>query len=137
MPVFNNILIIDDNQIDLVIARAVIRNHRPGATIITHNSPEQAFQHLSTENKNRPDLILLDIDMPKLCGLKFMSKLSEDPSFDPDKTAVYFLTANTDTSVYEKAANIEGVQGLLSKPLTTELFAGLVEGSTKSNTKAS
>lgn len=129
MPVFNKILIIDDNQIDLVIARAVIRNYKPDATIITLNSAEQAFHLLSGELQcnMHPELILLDIDMPDFCGLSFMEKLSVHPGFNPEKTSVYFLTANGDDSIHQKALSINGVRGLLPKPLTSDLFTGLMK----------
>jgi CheY-like chemotaxis protein len=129
MPVFNKILVVDDNQIDLVIARAVIRNFKPDATIITLNTAEQALHLLAGEQhcKMHPDLILLDIDMPELCGMRLMEQLCLHPGFNPGITVVYFLTANTDHSIHEKALSINGVRGLLPKPLTSDLFAGLLK----------
>jgi len=68
------ILIVDDEQdfVDLVKLRLETNNYQ----VITASDGKQA---LSIAAKEKPDLILLDILMPEIDGVKVCQKLKSDP----------------------------------------------------------
>ena len=59
------ILAIDDNKDNLVTISAVLREVIPGCEVITAESGEEGIQ---TAINDKPDVILLDIIMPKMDG---------------------------------------------------------------------
>jgi two-component system, OmpR family, alkaline phosphatase synthesis response regulator PhoP len=68
------ILIVEDEEPMLVILRDSLAD--AGFAVATANNGEQGLMRAYQE---RPDLILLDIVMPKMDGLTVMKKLREDP----------------------------------------------------------
>ena len=74
------------------------------------------FDCLEKINKNIPDLILLDIMMPRMDGFQTIKKIRENKSLNSLK--VYALTAYamlSDKGIIER----NGFDGLITKPINT------------------
>lgn len=68
---------------------------------------------LSLVQKARPDLILLDVMMPKLDGYATCELLKQDP--EANQIPVIFLTAKTQNADVKKGLAVGGI-GYLTKP---------------------
>jgi len=77
---YNRILIVDDNRINrLLILKALKKSaFLKNADFIEAEDGEDALALLNKYN-NEFDLILLDIDMPKMDGVQFLEKRFIDP----------------------------------------------------------
>jgi len=102
----NTILVVDDNPA-LCRSLAQVLNHA-GYTATTATHPWQALQYLQTETY---DLIFLDIKMPEIDGLSFLSFIRR--SFP--NTAVLILSAYTTPALAAEAIR-RGARACLSKP---------------------
>ena len=103
------ILIVDDNPENLDILQTRLARH--GYEILTARDGEEA---LATARETRPDLILLDIMMPKLDGIEVCRRLKTDPSlpFMP----IVMVTARADSK--DIVAGLEaGGDEYLTKPV--------------------
>jgi PleD family two-component response regulator len=106
------ILLIDDNETQLAIARSVLKNEY---IIFTATSGKDAIEHLLYGIN--PDLILLDIVMPRMDGwetfnrIRSISLLKEVP--------IIFLTSITDESQKKRAFEI-GAVDYIKKPYERE-----------------
>lgn len=103
------ILIVDDNPANVDILQA--RLAAQGFQILTASDGEEA---LATAREKQPDLILLDIMMPKLDGLEVCRRLKGDPSlpFMP----IILVTAKADSG--DIVAGLEaGGDEYLTKPV--------------------
>jgi class 3 adenylate cyclase/CheY-like chemotaxis protein len=69
------ILLVDDNPDNLDILQARLARH--GYEIVTAKDGEEA---LALTRENRPDLLLLDIMMPKVDGIEVCRRLKADPA---------------------------------------------------------
>ncbi len=102
-------VIVDDEQ----LARAVVREH-----LSSHPEVEIAaecgngFEAVKVIAEKKPDLLFLDIQMPKLNGFEVLEILDERPS-------VIFVTAYDQYAI--KAFEVHAVDYLL-KPFTKERF---------------
>ena len=74
------------------------------------SSGDQALKYL--QENPRPDLILLDIEMPGMDGYELARRIKNSGI----KSPMIFITANSDRSYVEKAIEV-GAMGLLVKPL--------------------
>ena len=90
-----------------------------GYTVIVAQDGEQA---VAAARENRPDLILLDRDMPLLDGLEACRQIKEDPSLD---TSFVALISGLYTSGDEQSTGLEaGADGYIVRPIgNRELLA--------------
>jgi class 3 adenylate cyclase len=103
------ILIVDDNPTNLDILQARLAAHK--YEILTATDGEEA---LAIAREQRPDLILLDIMMPKIDGIEVCRQLKADPSlpFMP----IIMVTAKADSQ--DIVAGLDaGADEYLTKPV--------------------
>ncbi len=113
------IVYIDDNQDMLKLAERILSDE--GYKIITAISPSEGIDKIKEE---KPDVVLLDINMPSMDGYKVCSVLqeNEETSFIP----VIFLTALESDRDKAKAFSAGGVDYLV-KPIKKESLLPIIE----------
>ena len=91
-----------------------------GCSVITAHDGLEA---LGLARRERPDLIVLDVNMPKLDGLQTTSRIKSDPELR--FTPVVLLTANSDSEAVTKGL-ASGADDYITKPFRRqELYARL------------
>jgi two-component system, cell cycle response regulator DivK len=70
------VLIVDDNRASRDLIRAILKTVHCDIIEATHGQ-----EALDLVQRERPGLVLLDIDMPGLSGLAVVNKIREDSSF--------------------------------------------------------
>lgn len=108
-----NILFIEDDAIEQMKFHRVLENLNENHHIIEAQNGEEALSILLT-NEELPDIILLDINMPKMDGIEFLSqvKTNEKLKFLP---TIILTTSNNKREVL-KCYEI-GIAGYIVKPL--------------------
>jgi CheY-like chemotaxis protein len=76
------ILLVEDNEGDVMVVERALENWRDGCTLTVANNGLQALEYLGYQDEFsdavKPDLILLDINMPVMNGKEFLKKLKHD-----------------------------------------------------------
>jgi two-component system cell cycle response regulator DivK len=124
------ILVVEDNAGSLMLATVALEIE--GYAVTGAESAEEARTLIS---RQRPDLILMDIQLPGMDGLEFTRELKADPA--TAAIPVIALTAHS-MPLHERAAKAAGCAGFISKPWTPEalshevraFLAGVAEGTT-------
>lgn len=114
------ILVADDDK-DLVMALA-IRLRAAGYTVVTAHDGEGAFD---LANKNKPDLIILDVRMPAGGGFSAIDRMKH--SLNTRNIPVIFLTAFDDEDMREEGRKL-GAVGFFRKPFNDEEFMASIAG---------
>ena len=73
-----HVLIIDDDEDDREIFCEIVKEVDCLITCLACNSAEQAFNTLRSLTYPRPDIIFLDLNMPKINGMQFLTELKSD-----------------------------------------------------------
>jgi two-component system cell cycle response regulator DivK len=109
------ILIVEDNAGSLMLATVALEFE--GYAVTGADSAEEARRILKTR---KPDLILMDIQLPGMDGLEFTRELkaSETTAGIP----VIALTAHA-MPLHERAARAAGCDGFIPKPWTPEVLS--------------
>ncbi len=135
MKKLNCILLIDDNVDDNFFHSLVINEANAAENIKTATDGQKALEYLekSKEDQNQnpfPDLIFLDINMPKLNGFQFLEKAKANKYFDTGKKVVLVmltgsLNPNDEKTAKENFAN--EINDYKIKPLTAEILKEIIE----------
>ena len=112
------ILIVDDDLTSLRLAKNILRDDYRIATV---NSGDMVFTYLE---KNRPDLILLDVNMPGTDGFAVIKRIMGDVRFS--NIPVIFLTADQDPQV-EAHCLESGAIDFVSKPFVPLVLKRRIE----------
>lgn len=107
MPKSVRILIADDDEIIRSVLAAICSSLTATLVVAQASDGEQLMERFEATS---PDVVLLDIDMPKLSGAEALKKIKErSPA-----TSVLMLTANSTPSVVKDCLR-NGAQGYVLK----------------------
>lgn len=111
-----NILLIEDDEIEVMKFNRVLSSLKMNHKIIEANNGEEAIEVLKVKEVV-PDLIILDLNMPKINGIEFLGILKADEylKYIP---AVILTTSNNHKDVLE--CYRIGIAGYVIKPLKYE-----------------
>ena len=115
------ILLVDDCVADNYLHKRILKELDCCKQIMVARDGEEALKVLTTKKGDvylSPDLIFLDINMPKMTGWEFLEEYKRLPLTQQAKAVVIMLTTSLNPSDKERADNIDEVSGFLNKPLT-------------------
>lgn len=109
------ILLVEDNYVDVESVKRAFKKLDINVTLTVAYNGVDAFAMLtSVENKITPDIILLDLNLPKMNGLEFLSIVKE---FSKLKNLKIFILTTSKEEYDEITAQNLGVTGYILKPL--------------------
>jgi len=111
-----NILLIEDDAIEVLKFNRTVSSLGLKHKVIEANNGEDAIKLLEIK-ENLPDIILLDLNMPRLNGIEFLTLLKQDDILKYIPTII--LTTSSNNRDLLKCFEI-GVSGYILKPLKYE-----------------
>ncbi len=117
---FNCILLVDDNPADNYFHDIVLTEAQFTKHVIVRESALDALQYLEHLEEPRPDLIFLDINMPRIDGWEFLNQYRQLFPDASDRAPIYMLTTAISVVEEKRAAETGMVAGFLKKPLDPE-----------------
>jgi CheY-like chemotaxis protein len=112
------ILVVEDNEVNQLLTASVLE--REGFEVDLAGSSVQAMERLGSR---KPDLILMDIQLPGMDGLALTRRLKADPA--TANITVIALTAHAMSGDREQTL-AAGCAGYISKPIDTRTFGSQV-----------
>ncbi|MCL2440584.1 MAG: response regulator [Treponema sp.] len=107
------IFIVDDNDANLTMAASALE---ADYKVLTMPSAQKMFALLE---KKKPDLILLDIEMPDMTGLEAIVILKENPQ--NSGIPVLFITGWSDDKLISDAKKL-GALDVINKPIVKSVL---------------
>ena len=91
--------------------------------IIMHEDASKALHELQNSKMTElPELILLDVNMPRTNGFDFLALFDKLPEHVKDLIFIYVLTSSIHNDDRSELALYPYVRGILNKPLTPEIL---------------
>ena len=121
----NCILLIDDDEPTNFINEIIINQTDCTKNVITMQSARNAIEFLKSNNKEnyeKPDLILLDINMPGMNGWEFLEEYKKLEKDQKNHIIIIMLTTSLFPDDQAMADSIKEISGFKHKPLTIELL---------------
>ena len=107
------ILLIEDDAIEVMKFKRVLLNLGLNHSIVEANNGDEALKLLNKKDQ-LPNLILLDLNMPKIDGIEFLSNLKKNDKLRHIPAVV--LTTSNNFKDLKKCYEI-GISGYILKPL--------------------
>jgi two-component system cell cycle response regulator DivK len=120
------VLIVDDNAMNIAIAETVLLAE--SFEVETAAGGSEAMQKVASF---RPDLILMDIQMPGKDGLEVTRELKSNPATTHIRIVAFTSFAMRGD---EEKMRTAGCDGYLSKPIDVKMFGAQVRGCLPSST---
>ena len=118
------IFIVEDNPADVLFVREALKHHGISFTIEHHISGEDALKALS-EIHEAPDLVLLDINLPRLSGFELLKRLRNQGLLANVPVAI--ITSSV-AAVDKTTGERLGIDAYIVKPADYEEFITEVGG---------
>ena len=121
-----SVLIIDDEEINTLQLEHALEGI---GDISTSNNSSEAILLIE---KIRPDILILDLEMPKVSGFDILEVIQQKPTLAHIRTVV--ITSHSDPAIEEKALSL-GAIDFISKPLNLRLCRIRIENHIKIRTQ--
>ena len=121
------ILLVEDNEADVRLTREALREAGDGVRLTAVGDGEQALAYLRRQEgfseAPRPDLVLLDLNLPRKNGLEVLDELRADEAL-----AVIPVIMLTSSAAHQdvEAAYAHGANAFVVKPQDLDSFIDLI-----------
>src|ERR1700728_3351506 len=122
------VLLVEDSPGDVRLTQEALREAHPALHLHVTTDGVEAMAFLNRQGIHaqapRPDLILLDLNLPKMDGREVLAHIKDDPSLKLIPTVI-LTTSDAEADIvdsYRLQANC-----YLSKPVQLDAFEGLVK----------
>lgn len=121
------VLVVDDEEnLRLLVAYNL---RLDGFDVLEAESGEAALEKIE---KDKPDLVLLDIMMPKMDGFQVLSAIKHEPKYK--KTLVFMMTVRGHVHDMDRAFDL-GADDYISKPFDPEELGKIIQRKLKKISK--
>lgn len=123
-----NILLVEDNPADVRLTQEVLKDAKVRNTLTAVGDGEEAMALLRREGKHaaalRPDLILLDLNLPKMDGRELLAEIKSDENLKI--IPVIILTTSTSEEDILKSYGLHA-NCYITKPVDLDQFVKVVQ----------
>lgn len=114
------ILLVEDDQVDTMTVKRALKELKVTNRLECVEHGEAALAYLHDTTKERPCLILLDLNMPVMGGIEFLRVVKGD-GLDLKRIPVVVLTTSEEQQDKVESFNM-GVAGYIRKPVDYQRF---------------
>ncbi len=118
------ILLVDDDLDDADFLDDGIKQFRTQIDFTHVESCEDLFGHLALNINNLPDLILMDLNMPKVSGFQYLQQLKITDDYK--KTPVFMYSTSSLDHDKEMARDL-GAAGFITKPFDSNSLTEILK----------
>ena len=119
-----NIVMVDDDQDDLFLTKRYFEKSDYDLNFIGLQSAEALFEHIKFEGIGSFHVLLLDLNMPRMGGLKTLEILQTYPGIE-DINVFIFSTSPHEHN--QETCTKEGAMGYFAKPSNAEQALDFIE----------
>jgi CheY-like chemotaxis protein len=113
------VLLVEDDRVDAMTVKRAMKDLNVANPLVHTLNGEEALEHLVNDYNEKPCVILLDLNMPKMNGVEFLKVIKADEKLKT--TPVVVLTTSRDTR--DKFETFElNIAGYIVKPADYKKF---------------
>jgi len=113
------ILLVEDDQVDTMTVQRSLKEIHVTNPLVTVENGEEALRYLQNTQREKPCIILLDLNMPIMNGIEFIRVIKHDDQLKCIPVVV--LTTSEEQQDKVNSFNL-GVAGYMAKPVDYRRF---------------
>ncbi len=123
---FAHVLLVEDNPGDATLTRLAFKRAGVQSKLTIAETGEIGLAILSVEGEHGyPDLILLDLNLPRMHGLEFLKRVKNDPKM----ARIPVIVLSSSSAESDIAASYLGhAVGFITKPISLDDFEEVAAG---------
>lgn len=110
------LLLVDDDDVDIMSVRRALEDLGIGNPVVVAHDGLEALEHLRGENGRKaipqPYIIILDLNMPRMDGIEFLSELRADEAL---RHSIVFVLTTSSAEKDMVQAYTHNVAGFITK----------------------
>jgi DNA-binding response OmpR family regulator len=125
------IFLVEDHPPDVFLVQKALRENQVDFQLTRFDDGEQVLRALQKQEQGaaeRPDLIILDLNVPKIDGMDILRTIRQDPALAEVPIAILTSSRSAQDRVNAMAL---GADRFITKPADLRSFVGIVGGSIK------
>lgn len=123
-----NILLVEDNEGDIILTRKAFEHGKIEHKLFIARNGEEGLVYLNkageSEDTPIPDLVLLDLNMPKMNGIEFLEQIKIDERFK--SIPIVVLTTSDSEEDIAKSYNLHA-SSYIKKPVDFSQFVTTIK----------
>ena len=124
-----HLLLVEDDPADAGLVRRAVRNCKVISDLHHVQDGVEALEFLRRTGRHaaapRPDLILLDLNMPRMDGREFLKEMKSDPALRSIPVVV-MTTSDVERDI--EASYMLGANSFVTKPVEVKDFFDIISG---------
>jgi CheY-like chemotaxis protein len=118
------ILLVEDDQVDAMTVKRALKEIKVTNPVKLAGNGEEALDFLKDKENDKPNIILLDLNMPKMNGIEFLKVVKNDEAMK--KIPVVVLTTSREDQDRVESFSLS-VAGYMVKPVDYVKFVDVVK----------
>jgi len=118
------IMLVEDDMVDVMTVKRALKDINVANHLIVASDGEEALTYLGDERNKRPEIILLDLNMPRMNGIEFLKAAKKNGVLK--NIPVVVLTTSGDDQDKVDSFNL-GVAGYMVKPVDYARFVEVMK----------
>lgn len=115
------VLLIDDEKADNFYHKVILEENEVAEKVISFQKPLEALEYLHSPDSDaqpKPELIFLDINMPRMNGWEFLEAYSKFKIPEKHRPVIVMLSTTFNPEDKERASSCPDLHEFRTKPLT-------------------
>lgn len=117
------VMLVDDDAVCQRLYKRILDRTENVGSVLCFTYAHDALEHLQAGPDPAIDVIILDINMPRMDGFAFLEAAFPGGSGSADAPAIVMLTTSQDPRDQDRAGVHHVVKGFYNKPLTAAMIA--------------
>lgn len=124
MPHRLKVLLVEDDELDVETIRQALTDADPGHVLTTASNGEEALMLLRNQEIQSPNVILLDLSLPRMDGVAFLQELRQEPLL---RQCIVFVVTGSSADFHKQRTYQEGISAYLLKDRLGARYEHLAE----------
>lgn len=121
-----SILLVDDDRVANFLSERIISAMGIAHEVQSATNGREALNILNKDHSRRPDVIILDLNMPIMDGFEFINEFRKLNIPEKDNVMIIVVTSSNNPRDIEKARSL-GVTHYLTKPISLESIRSIID----------